>query len=96
MKTKDGRWRKGDIGVCVVWCVLAVYDFLREGLRSLSGIQFMLFAIGLAALAPSQDEPKEHRVKGWILRSPRYCFGVVALVAAVGVLAYRMAGDIRH
>jgi hypothetical protein len=88
-KTRDGRWRKLHIVTFVMSFAIAVYEFIREGLGSLSGIQYLLFAIGVVALAPSEDTPKEHQLR--LLRSPRYLFGVAAMVATIGVVAYRVA-----
>ena len=95
-KTRDGRWRKGIVGWLVLFVVSAVYDFIREGWASLSGIQYLLIAGGIAALAPAEDEPKESRLKWYVFRSPRYLVGTVALVGAVSILAYRVAWDINH
>ena len=64
LQTRDGRFRKLGIVTFVMWFVFAVLDFIGEGLRSLSGIQYLLLAIGVAALAPYYAVAKEHRVKG--------------------------------
>jgi hypothetical protein len=95
-KTREGRWRKGTVLWFVLFLVSAVYDFFREGWGSLSGIQYLLFAGGIAALAPAEDERKEPRLKWATLRSPRYIVGGVALVGAAGILVYRVASDIGH
>jgi hypothetical protein len=91
LKRRDGRWRKWDIAAFVMCFVFAVWDFIREGLGSLSGIQYLLLTIGVAALAPYNAEAKEHRVWWYFPRSPRYFFGAVAYLAVIGVAVYRIA-----
>jgi hypothetical protein len=90
LQATDGRWRKWDIFAFVIWFALAVYDFIREGLGSLSGINYLLFAIGVAALAPYAAEAKENRAWWYFPRSPRAFLGAVAYLAAIGVVIYRM------
>ena len=80
----------------MLFLLSAVYDFVREGLGSLTGIQYLLLAVGVVALAPAEDEPQERRLKWHVLQSPRYAAGAVACVAAAGILMYRVARDIRH
>jgi hypothetical protein len=93
-KTADGQWRKGIIALVMVFLSSAVYDFVREGLGSFSGIQYLLFAISTVALAPAVDEPEERRLKWYVPRSTRHAAGAVVFAVAAGMFLYGVARDI--
>jgi len=80
----------------MLFLLSAVYDFVREGWGSLTGIQYLLLAVGVVALAPAELQPQERQSKWYVFQSPRYVAGAVACVAAAGILMFRVARDIRH
>ena len=94
-KTNEGRWRPRVLAWITLFLISALYDFVREGWGSLTGIQYLLLAVGAVALAPAKDE-SERRLTWSVLRSPRYLAGAMACAAAAGILLYRVARDTLH
>ena len=88
--------RPGLIALVLLFLFGAAYDFVKEGSGSLSGLQGLLVAVSIVALAPTEDQPTKRRSIWSALQSPQYLAGAVASVAALGMFVYRVARDIGH